>query len=339
MQKIKRILNRIIYIILFIFVLLLIIESEPIISNFLAIKKENNPLETATVQEMPKEQAEEYTEEVSKFNNIDNDLIIEKSIIEINNDKLNIIFFDVGQADSTLIICNGQTLLIDAGNTYDGKKLVKGIKELGIEKIDYVIGTHAHEDHLGGMSYIINNFDIGKLFMPKCSSNEFSFYSRLTNSLSDKNIPINKVEVGDELLLGNAVFEIMGVRNDEPEDINESSIILQLSYGNLKYLFMSDAEAICEESRDWNDVDVLKVGHHGSNHATSQNFLNQVLPEIAIISVGNNNDYDLPSEKVLERLYGIGCEIFRTDLDGTLQIISDGEKNEVIKIDESFDGK
>ena len=111
-----------------------------------------------------------------------------------------------------------------------------------------------------------------------------------------------------------------------------------MTYGNQKYLFMGDAEDENEEVRNWNDVDVLKVGHHGSNTSSSEKFLNQVLPEISIISVGEGNSYELPKDKILKRLENIESTIYRTDIDGTIQIVSDGKTNEVIKIDVNFDG-
>ncbi len=258
--------------------------------------------------------------------------------ISIEIGKLNILFFDVGQADSELIICNNKTMLIDAGNTKDGEKIVNAIKTLGISKLDYVVGTHVHEDHIGGMSYIVDNFEIGEFYLPYNTQTTSSYYKDLLKSLSNKNLNINETNVGDKIELSNAICEVMSVRNDEPENANESSIVLELTYGNKKYLFMGDAETKNEEERNWNDVDVLKVGHHGSNTSSSINFLNQVSPEIAIISVGEGNSYGLPKEKIVDRLEAIGTEVYRTDLDGTIQIISDGNNQELRKIDISLDG-
>ena len=133
-------------------------------------------------------------------------------------------------------------------------------------------------------------------------------------------------------------FEIMSVDNSEPDNENISSIVIEITYGNQKYLFMGDAEEENEAARKWNDVDVLKVGHHGSNTSSTDKFLKQVMPEISIISVGEGNSYELPKEKILNRLENIGSTIYRTDNDGTIQIVSDGNSNEVIKIEVNFDG-
>lgn len=258
--------------------------------------------------------------------------------IIIEPSKLNILFFDVGQADCQLIISNGQSLLIDAGNSKDGENIVNAIRALGITKLDYVIGTHVHEDHVGGMSYIIDSFDIGTFYLPYNTTSTTNFYKKLLTSLTNKEITITEANIGDNFQVGNAICEIMDVDNSEPENINEESIVVELTYGHKKYLFMGDAEKSNEDKRKWNDVDVLKVGHHGSNTSTSQNFLNQVLPEIAIISVGEGNSYGLPKDKVLDRLNKLECAIYRTDRDGTIQLISDGEKHEIVKVNLSLDG-
>ncbi len=258
--------------------------------------------------------------------------------IKIDNSKLNIIYFYVGQADCTLIIEGNHTMLIDSGNSKDGDNLVNALKALNINKIDYVIGTHVHEDHIGCMSDIVDNFEIGKFYLPYNESTTTSFYKRLLKSLMNKNTGIDEAVIGDKFSLGKAEVEIMSVDNSDPENINEESIVVELRYGNQKYLFMGDAEVVNESSRLWNDVDVLKVGHHGSNTSTSQEFLLQTKPEIAIISVGRNNSYDLPKNKILKRLENIGSKIYRTDEDGTIQLVSDGNQNEIIKVPLDLDG-
>jgi len=258
--------------------------------------------------------------------------------INIEPSKLNILFFDVGQADCELIISNGQTLLIDAGNSRDGEKIVNAIRGLGISRLDYVVGTHVHEDHTGGMSYIVDSFDIGTFYLPYNTTSTTNFYKKLLTSLTNKNMTITEANIGDKFTVGETNCEIMSVDNSEPENINEESIVIEMSFGTQKYLFMGDAEKVNEDKRQWNDIDVLKVGHHGSNTSSSQKFLEQVLPEISIISVGKDNSYGLPKDKILERLNKIGSTIYRTDNDGTIQLISDGNTNKIVKVNLSLDG-
>ena len=266
--------------------------------------------------------------------------IIEKvsENIAIDKNKLNILFLDVGQADCQLILYKGKAVLIDAGNSNDGEYIVNGLKGLGITKLDYVIGTHVHEDHVGGMSFVIDSFEIGDFYLPYNTTSTTSYYKKLLTALTDKEESINEANVGDKFYIEDLNFEIMSVDNLEPENENISSIVVEMTYGKQKYLFMGDAEDENEEARKWNDVDVLKVGHHGSNTSTTEEFLNQVLPEISIISVGEGNSYNLPKDKILKRLENIESTIYRTDRDGTIQIVSDGNSNEVIKIDVNFDG-
>ena len=266
--------------------------------------------------------------------------IIEKvsKNIAIDKNKLNILFLDVGQADCQLILYKGKAVLIDAGNSNDGEYIVNGLKGLGITKLDYVIGTHVHEDHVGGMSFVIDSFEIGDFYLPYNTTSTTSYYKKLLTALTDKEESINEANVGDKFYIEDLNFEIMSVDNSEPENENISSIVVEMTYGKQKYLFMGDAEDENEEARKWNDVDVLKVGHHGSNTSTTEEFLNQVLPEISIISVGEGNSYNLPKDKILKRLENIESTIYRTDRDGTIQIVSDGNSNEVIKIDVNFDG-
>lgn len=257
---------------------------------------------------------------------------VSESIIEnitIEQEKLNILFFDVGQADSSLIISDGKTMLIDAGNKDDGEYLVNQIKALNINKIDYVIGTHVHEDHIGGMEDIIENFEIGKISIPYNTTTTANYYVDILEELEAKSIEITGVEVGNTFEIGKTKCEIMAVDNSEPEDANDSSIVVQLDYDTQEYLFMGDATKKVENSRMWEDIDVLKVGHHGSNTSSSKHFLNQVLPEISIIQVGRVNGYGLPKDEVLERLEEIKTVVYRTDESGTIQLISNGQENEI----------
>jgi len=229
-------------------------------------------------------------------------------------------------------------MLIDAGNVEDGEQIVAGLKSLEIDTLDYVIGTHIHEDHIGGMDKIVENFNIGTIYLPYNKTSTAKYYERLLTAIKAKSLKVTKAEIGESFTVGEANCEIKFVDNTEPEEANNASIVLQLDYKNHKYLFMGDAEKEVEEQGTWEDVDVLKVGHHGSKTSSTQAFLNKVKPEIAVIPVGEGNSYGLPKEEILERYRKMGSKIYRTDKDGTIHILDNGENITVEKVDISLDG-
>ena len=262
--------------------------------------------------------------------------------VDLNNDKLNIIFFYVGQADCTLIKLNDEVILIDAGNNNDGKNVVSFLQEKGITQIDYLIGTHADEDHIGGIDDIINSMDIGTFLIPTIGENG-TVYKNAVEMAKEKNIQIKHPTRGDIFYFENAQFEVMSAMEEEGTSDNNSSLVIEFTYNNTTYLFMGDAETEVENSRSWNKVNVLKVGHHGSNSSSSTKFLEQVKPEYSIIEVGKNNSYNLPSDKAIRRLEESGTQVLRTDKAngkevGSFWLTSDGNTIDIREVNINLDG-
>ena len=248
-----------------------------------------------------------------------------KQTINESSSNLKIYFVDVGQADCILINDNNEYGLIDAGNNEDGEKIVKYFKDLGITKFKYVFGTHAHEDHIGGMDNIIENFQIEHFYMPDTITTTRTF-EEVLDALEEKNIAFETPEEDENLTFSDTVFKVLHVRKDK-RDLNDTSIVLKLTYKNTSYLFMGDATSSVEKDILDKDIksDVLKVGHHGSQYSSTISFLKKASPKYAIIEVGKNNSYNHPKEVTLKKLEDLGTKIYRTDEDGTIILTSDGE--------------
>lgn len=262
-------------------------------------------------------------------NTTESENITNEEMVQAVTGDLKVYYLDVGQADSILVMDKDKTMLIDAGTNEMGDDVVNFLEDKGVEKIDYLIGTHPHEDHIGGLDDVIDNFDIGTIYMPKIQTNTKTFEDVL-DSIEKKDLKVTVPKQGDEFKLDDAECEIMLANEDDNDsNLNLSSIVIRMTYGENSFLFMGDAEQDNEEEREWPQTDVLKVGHHGSKTATSKEFVEQVKPSIAIIEVAKKNSYNLPNDEPIENLENVGAKIYRTDEDGNILVTSDGKNLEV----------
>ena len=246
--------------------------------------------------------------------------------INTNNDLLKVHYLDVGQGDSIFIeLPNNETMLIDAAESYQSENIINYLKKLNYQKIDYVIGTHPHTDHIGGLKDIINTFEIGKIYMPKVVSTTKT-YESLLMAIKNKNLKINTAKAGTSIIDTDTLkINILAPNNSTYTELNNYSVVTKITYGTTKFLFMGDAEKLSEnEIKENVTADVIKIGHHGSNTSSSIDFIKKVNAKYGIISVGLNNKYNLPKEETITNWENSGTKIYLTSINGTITAISDG---------------
>lgn len=255
-----------------------------------------------------------------------------------SDQQLTVKVLDIGQGDAILIRAAGQTVLVDTGDIETRDKMVSYIKNEGITKIDKVIITHPHADHLGGMLDIMENFDVGHIY-DSGKTGTTSLYRKYLTLVNKKKIPFTVVTSGTEIIIGNDIkLKIFAPDKNllADTDINNSSVVAKLVYKEFSMLLTGDAE---KESEDYMlktyptelKSTVLKSGHHGSNTSSTPQFLKAVGADAVIISLGANNDYHHPHPSTLKRYAQSKLKVYRTDLDGTVSITSDGSTYTITK--------
>ena len=236
-------------------------------------------------------------------------------------------FIDVGQALSVLVECDGQFMLYDGGNVDDGSLVVSYLQNQGVEELQYVFCSHAHEDHVGGLAAALAYFPAYHVYSPvtEASTQCFQDFVKYTRQ---QGLQVEVPAAGTVWQLGSATVTMLGPVA-QYSDTNDTSIVLRIDYGSTSFLLTGDMEKTAEtdlvNSGANLKADVLQVGHHGSSTSTGYLFLNAVLPEMAVISCGVGNKYGHPHEETLSILRDAGVDLYRTDLQGTITIGSDGQ--------------
>lgn len=236
-------------------------------------------------------------------------------------------FIDVGQADASLVLCDGHSMLIDGGNAADSNLIAAYLKKQNISTLDYAICTHAHEDHVGGLSGALSVVSVNTVLAPK-TEDDTRAYQNFKQKVLEQGLTIQHPSAGDGFTLGSSKVQIVGPVDENTDDLNNTSIVMKLAYGSTSFLFTGDAEKdeendIIKAGYDLS-ADVIKVGHHGSNTSTGYVWLREIMPKYAVISVGKNNRYGHPNEKTLSRLSDADVKLYRTDLQGDIIAVSDG---------------
>ena len=241
---------------------------------------------------------------------------------------LKVHFIDVGQADSILIESNGSFMLVDAGNNDDAKLVTGYLKAQSVASLEYVIGTHPHEDHIGSLDTVIETFDVKKVIMPKKMHTTKTFED-VISAIEAKGLKITPPNPGDKYSLGLAEFTVIAPNGSYGDNLNNWSVGIKLIYGGTSFVMCGDAEAESESDiiKTGLDIsaDVLKINHHGSSTSSSAAFIDAVNPKYAVISLGKDNSYGHPHKEVLERLENKGIICLRTDESGTITAKSDGK--------------
>ena len=256
-----------------------------------------------------------------------------KDIIENNIGSpegiMEISYLDVGQGDAAYIRVNDYDILIDAGPKSDSDKLIKQLEEKNIDDFEIIIATHPHEDHIGGMTLVLEKYDVENFYMPKVTNTTKTF-ENMMKAVSNEGLKAKVIKEGTSFNLGEGVkFIAYSPMKDSYDDFNDYSPIMKLTYGNNSFIFTGDAEKIVEAevvkkySNELN-ADVIKFGHHGSSTSSTKEFIQAISPKYGIISCGVDNSYGHPHREILDIINSMGIEAYRTDTQGQITLTSDG---------------
>jgi len=241
--------------------------------------------------------------------------------------SLAVYFMDVGQGDATLVRTGAGYVLIDGGDRQAGPIVTRYLRNARVRRIEYVVATHPHADHIGGLIDVLDGFEVGTIIMPRVAHTTVTF-ENFIDAIERNDIPVREPIPGDTIVMGDATFTIVAPNSSGHANLNDYSVSMLLSYGEMRFLFTGDAEAVSEAEMLGGGHDlfaqVLHVGHHGSRTSTTQPFLDAVSPLVAVISVGANNPFGHPHSEVVARLEAAGVVIYRTDRHGTVRISTDG---------------
>lgn len=252
-----------------------------------------------------------------------------------DSSPLSVHVLEVGKADCIFIECKGKYMLVDGGTMDCGEPVSEYLDRRGVERLDYIINTHPDKDHIGGLATIIAKYDIGSYLAPEIPASLIPVseeYVHTQKALEKKNMRITTPNPLDTFDLNGLKIEVLAPLK-QGDSTNNNSIVLRLAYGETRFLLMGDAEK--EEEADllasgYNlSADVLKVGHHGSRTSTTEEFIRKVKPHYTAISVADDSNH-LPKREVLKRLKSTESEVLRTDVNGTLIFMSDGQTISVV---------
>lgn len=260
--------------------------------------------------------------------------LLKRPNVHVEQDEIAVHFIDVGQGDCALIQTSDKNVLIDCGEESEAGGVISYLRDFGVKRLDYVIATHPHSDHMGGLHRILSELETGEVIMPEIPEDmtpASAFYEKALDVIEQKNIGAFYAIQGQSFqLCSGTTLEILGPLGSDYGDLNDFSVVARVVSGNYSFLFTGDMESASEQRlmEYWINVsaDVLKVAHHGSSSSSTSAFLKRVAPEYAVISAGEGNSYGHPTGEVLERLKALGCEILVTMDEGDIVFVTDGNE-------------